>query len=219
MEKIPIYFMPGLAAGPEIFENLEFCAKKYTLHYLHWIQPLHVNESISNYAFRMSATIKEKKPVLIGVSFGGVLTQELAQFVKAKKVIIISSIKHHEELPLKYQIAKHSKIYKIFPLKIIENFETYSKYFLGSSLSKKAQLYQKYLSVRNKEYLTWSISAMLNWEQKKPIENIVHIHGTEDPIFPIKNIQNSLEIKGGTHIMILTKAKKISKIIDSILTC
>ena len=23
MTKIPIYFMPGLAAGPEIFENLE----------------------------------------------------------------------------------------------------------------------------------------------------------------------------------------------------
>ena len=30
------------------------------------------------------------------------------------------------DLPYKYKIARHSKIYKIFPLKIIENFEEFS---------------------------------------------------------------------------------------------
>lgn len=219
MEKIPIYFMPGLAAGPEIFENLVFSPEKYTFHYLRWMQPLNIDESISNYAYRLSAKIKEKNPVLIGVSFGGVLVQELAHFVQARRVIIVSSIKSHEELPFKYKIARHTKIYKIFPLKIIENFEDYSKYFLGGTLSKKAALYQKYLSVRNKKYLKWSLFAMIHWKQINPIENIVHIHGTKDPIFPIKNIQNHIEIKEGTHVMILSKAKKISKIIDAILTC
>lgn len=219
MEKIPIYFMPGLAAGPEIFENLELAPEKYTLHYLRWIQPLHPQEHISDYAFRLSAFIKAKKPVLIGVSFGGVLVQEIAKFVHPRKIIIISSIKSHAELPLKYRVAKHTKIYKIFPLKIIENFEDYTKYFVGETLSKKAQLYQKYLSVRNKEYLKWSLFAMLHWEQLQQIENIVHIHGTKDPIFPIQNIPNSIEIKGGTHAIILTKAKIISEIIDTVLTC
>ena len=58
MEKIPIYFMPGLAAGPEIFENLELDSEKYTFHYLRWIPPLSVDENISNYAYRLSASIK-----------------------------------------------------------------------------------------------------------------------------------------------------------------
>lgn len=219
MEKIPIYFMPGLAAGPEIFENLELDSEKYTFHYLRWIQPLSIDENISNYAYRLSASIKEKKPVLIGVSFGGILVQELARFVQPRKVIIISSIKSHAELPFKYKIARHSKIYKIFPLKIIENFEDYTKYFLGGALNKKAVLYQKYLSVRNKKYLKWSLSALIHWKQINPIEDIIHIHGTKDPIFPVKNIQNYIEIKEGTHVIILSKAKKISKIIDAILTC
>ena len=219
MKKIPIYFMPGLAAGPEIFENLELDSEKYTFHYLRWIAPLRVDESISKYACRLSASIKEKNPVLIGVSFGGILVQELAPFVQPRKVIIISSVKSHDELPYKYKIARHSKIYKIFPLKIIENFEDYTKYFLGSALSKKAVLYQKYLSVRNKKYLKWSVSAMIHWKQTNPIENIIHIHGTKDPIFPVKNIQNYIEIKEGTHIIILSKAKKITKIIDTILSC
>lgn len=211
--------MPGLAAGPEIFENLELDLEKYTLHYLKWIKPLALEEDIDNYACRLSDEIKEKNPVLVGVSFGGILAQELAKFVHPKKVIIISSVKNQNELPKRFKFAKFTKVYKFFPTKVIENFEDYTVYFLGKSLTKKANLYKKYLSVRGKKYLKWSIYNVIKWEQLRPIENIVHIHGTKDTVFPIKNIKNAIEIKGGTHVMILTKAKKISKIIDEVLTC
>lgn len=211
--------MPGLAAGPEIFENLELDLEKYTLHYLKWIKPLAVEEDIDNYACRLSDEIKEKNPVLVGVSFGGILAQELAKFVNPRKVIIISSVKNQDELPKRFKFAKFTKIYKFFPTKVIENFEDYTVYFLGKSLTKKANLYKRYLSVRNKRYLKWSIYNVIKWQQLKPVEDIVHIHGTEDTVFPIKNIKNAIEIEGGTHVMILTKAKKISKIIDDVLTC
>ena len=77
-------------------------------------------------------------------------------------------------------------------------------------------IYNKYLSVRDPNYLTWSIHHVLNWKQTTPQENIVHIHGGNDHIFPIKNIENCITIENGTHIMILTKAKAISKIISNI---
>jgi esterase/lipase len=218
MKKIPIYFMPGLAAGPEIFKKLALDKEKYTFHYLKWIKPLDVEERIDNYAFRLSAKIKEENPVLVGVSFGGIMVQELAKFLNPRKVIIISSVKSPDELPGRFKFAKSTKIYKLFPIKVIENFEDYTKYFLGKTLKRKADLYKKYLYVRSKESLKWSIYTIIKWEQIKPIENIIHIHGSADTIFPIKNIKNAIEIKEGTHIMILTKAKKISKIIDKILT-
>jgi esterase/lipase len=218
MKKIPIYFMPGLAAGPEIFKKLVLDKEKYTFHYLKWIKPLDVEERIDNYAFRLSAKIKEENPVLVGVSFGGIMVQELAKFLNPRKVIIISSVKSPNELPERFKFAKFTKIYKLFPIKVIENFEDYTKYFLGKTLKKKADLYKKYLYVRSKESLKWSIYTIIKWEQIKPIENIIHIHGSADTVFPIKNIKNAIEIKEGTHIMILTKAKKISKIIDKILT-
>ena len=218
MKKIPIYFMPGLAAGPEIFTNLELDEEKFTLHYLKWINPVSVAEKIDKYAFRLSKEIKEESPILIGVSFGGIMVQELAKFVNPKKVIIISSVKSPNELPGRFKFAKFTRIYKLFPIKIIENFEDYTKYFLGKSLKKKANLYKKYLYVRSKESLKWSIYTIIKWEQIKPIESIVHIHGDADMVFPIKNIENAIEIKNGTHAMILTKAKEISKIIDTVLT-
>jgi esterase/lipase len=218
MKKIPIYFMPGLAAGPEIFTNLELDEEKFTLHYLKWINPVSVAEKIDKYAFRLSKEIKEESPILIGVSFGGIMVQELAKFVHPKKVIIISSVKSPNELPGRFKFAKFTRIYKLFPIKIIENFEDYTKYFLGKSLKKKANLYKKYLYVRSKESLKWSIYTIIKWEQIKPTENIIHIHGDADMVFPIKNIENAIKIKNGTHAMILTKAKEISKIIDTVLT-
>ena len=218
MKKIPIYFMPGLAAGPEIFKKLTLNKEKYTFHYLKWIKPLDVEEKIDNYALRLSAKITEENPVLVGVSFGGIMVQELAKFLNPRKVIIISSVKSPDELPQRFRFAKFTKIYKLFPIKVIENFEDYTKYFLGKTLKKKADLYKKYLYVRSKESLKWSIYNIIKWEQIKPIENIIHIHGSADTVFPIKNIKNAIEIKEGTHIMILTKAKKISKIIDKVLT-
>ncbi|MDA9234531.1 hypothetical protein N9R11_03825 [Polaribacter sp.] len=48
MSKIPIYFIPGLAAGPEIFENLSLPNSVYDLHYLQWKMPLDQEETIAN---------------------------------------------------------------------------------------------------------------------------------------------------------------------------
>ena len=219
MSKIPIYFVPGLAAGPEIFEKLELDENKYELHYLRWKRPVALEEDIDNYACRLSDEIKHENPILIGVSFGGIMVQEMAKFVKPRKVIIISSVKNQGELPKKFKMAKFTKIYKLFPTKVISNFEDYAQYFLGKSLKKRAKIYKKYLSVRSEKYLKWSIYNVLKWEQINPLKDVVHIHGDKDHVFPLKHINNPIIIKGGTHIMILTKAKKISKIIDEVLSC
>lgn len=219
MKKTPIYFVPGLAAGPEIFENLDLPEDKYELHYLEWKTPLALEETIANYAMRMSDDVTDKNPVLVGVSFGGIMVQEMSKYIDAKKIIIISSVKHHNELPKRFQMVKFTKAYKLFPSKVVSNFEDYAQYFLGKSLKKRADIYKKYLSVRNQLYLNWSIRNVIKWEQDVKNNDVVHIHGTKDKVFPINNIKNCINIEGANHVMIITKAKKISKIIDKILTC
>jgi len=218
MTKIPIYFMPGLGAGPEIFDNLDLSSEIYDLFYLKWKQPLSLEESLEDYTKRMSKNIHHKNPVLIGVSFGGIIMQELSKIINSKKVIIISSIKTKNELPLTYNTLTKSKLYKLFPTKIVSNIENYSKFFIGSTLKKKAKIYKKYFSVRDQNYIKWSIHAVLHWQHDNILTNIIHIHGTKDAVFPITNISQVIKIEGGTHAMILTKAKKISKIIHKTLT-
>lgn len=214
MKKTPIYFVPGLAAGPEIFENLELSEDKYDINYLSWKEPLASEETITNYAMRMCDDIKHEKPVLVGVSFGGIMVQEMSQFIETKKVIIISSVKSRKELPKRFQMAKFTKAYKLFPSKIVSNFESYTQYFLGKSLKKRADIYKKYLSVRSEIYLNWAVTNIVKWENKFTPENLLHIHGTKDNVFPLEKIKNCIQIEKGTHVMILTKAKKITTIIN-----
>lgn len=218
MPKTQIYCMPGLGASVKIFEYISLPKDRFDIHLLEWKIPLSLNESLEDYAKRMCEDITHETPILLGVSFGGILVQEMAKIMNAQEIIIISSIKSHHELPNRLKVIRDTRAYKLFPAKIAENLDEYTKYFLGDFLKKKAELYKMYLSVRNAEYMKWAIYNVLHWKQENPPENILHIHGTEDPVFPHKHIKNFIPIESGKHEMILMKAKTISEIIRNHLT-
>jgi alpha/beta superfamily hydrolase len=207
MNKIPVYFMPGLAAGPSIFENIKLPEEQFEMYFLEWFLPIE-NESIESYALRMTQKITHDNPVLIGVSFGGVLVQEMAKIIQTDKVIIISSVKTNKEFPSRFKIARNTKAYKLIPTQLLADIEKLVKYAFGDNIvAKRLKLYEKYLSVRDKHYLDWAIETILCWKQKEINENVIHIHGDADEVFPIKHIRKCIVVKGGTHIMILNKFK------------
>ena len=213
MTKKHIYFFPGLGAGTKIFEYISLPEDRFEVHLLEWKIPISFEESIEDYAKRMCEDVQHKNPILLGVSFGGILVQEMSKLIPVEKVIIISSIKSSDEFPNRLKLIQTTKAYKLFPAKIAENLEAYTKYFLGDFLKKRAELYKMYLSVRNADYMKWAIHHVLHWHQKEALKNIIHIHGTEDHVFPIKHIKDVIPIEKGTHTMILLKAKTISQII------
>ena len=215
--KTHIYFVPGLAASTEIFEYLELPPERFGIHYLDWLIPESQNESISNYAKRMCNRISHPDPVLIGVSFGGIMVQEMSKIIKNKKTVIISSVKSKNELPKRFRVAKATKAYKLFPTKAVTNLEKFAHYAFGDSIKKRVNLYRKYLSMRDKNYLPWAIYNVLHWQQEEPLPNIIHIHGNKDGVFPIKHIKDSIVIEGGTHVMILNKAQQISKLLVAVI--
>ena len=203
---IHVYLMPGMAANSTIFEHIQLPEDRFKIHLLEWIIPTK-GESITSYAKRMCSKIEHENPVLIGVSFGGLIVQEMSKHIKSKKLIIISSVKSKNELPQKMRIAKITKAYKILPTKFVSNFEAFAKYAFGETVKKRVKLYEKYLSVSDATYLDWAIKNMVCWEQDEIISGIIHIHGDKDPVFPIKNISDCIVVKGGTHIMIINKYK------------
>ena len=206
INKIHVYLMPGMAANAGIFEYIKLSEDRFQIHLLEWVIPT-MAESIASYAMRMTLKIEHSNPVLIGVSFGGVIVQEMAKQISCRKLIIISSVKSKAELPRKMRIAKITRAYKLLPTQFVSDFEAFANYAFGDTIKKRVNLYKKYLSVSDKKYLDWAIHNMVCWEQEKGIPNIIHIHGDKDPVFPIKNISNSIVVKGGTHIMIINKYK------------
>lgn len=214
-----LYFVPGLSASPKIFEFIQLPKDQYQVHFLEWLMPLSVDESIENYALRMVQLVTEEPAVLVGVSFGGIVVQEMSKHLRVRKIILISSVKCRAELPKRLKVLYNSKAYKLFPAKAIKNVEGFFMYTFGDFAKNRIDMYKKYLTVRNEKYLMWAIYNVLSWEQLIPQENILHIHGTSDSMFPIKHIKKCIPIKNGTHVMILNKAKTISNIIIKHLEC
>jgi len=209
--------MPGLAASSKIFEFINFTDDRFVLHYLEWLEPVSKNETIVEYAHRYLELIRHQLPVLIGVSFGGVLVQEISRLIEVRKVIIISSIRNEKELPKRIKYLRKTGAYRLFPSKRLSQIDDFSKYNFHPHLKKKGELYNKYMRVRNEKYLNWAIHNMLYWKNKSSELDLIQIHGTRDEIFPIKYIEDCVPVEGGTHAMIIVKAKKISVIIENLL--
>ncbi|GAA4281131.1 alpha/beta hydrolase [Gaetbulibacter aestuarii] len=203
-ELIHVYLMPGMAASPKIFQYIDLPKKQFEIHLLEWMIPT-VNESLKDYAKRMSKHIKHDDIVLLGVSFGGVLVQEMLPFVSVKKLIIVSSVKCTEEIPPHMILAKNTKAYKLLPTQLASNVDVLAKYAIGKGVKKRLELYKTYLTVSDHKYLSWAIEKMVNWEHHSIIPGIIHIHGDRDSVFPMRYIGECYTIEGGTHTMILNK--------------
>lgn len=216
MSKIPVYFMPGLAASPAIFERIKLDESIFEICLLEWEIP-QPKESLSDYALRISKNIKHKNPVLIGVSFGGILVQEIAKHIEARKVIIISSVRSNAEFPRRMKIGKTTKAYKLIPMKLILNIENLAKYSFGEKVNKRIKLYEKFLAVRDLKYLQWAVESVILWDRNEIDPKVIHIHGDHDDVFPIKYINSCIVVKGGTHIMILNKYKWLNENLPSII--
>ncbi len=216
MSKIPVYFMPGLAASSAIFERIKLDESVFETYMLEWEIP-QPKESLSDYAVRIAKNIKHENPVLIGVSFGGILVQEISKHIKARKIIIISSVRSNVEFPRRMKIGKKTKAYKLIPMKLILNIENLAKYSFGEKVNKRIKLYEKFLAVRDLNYLQWAVESVILWDRDKVDENVIHIHGDQDDVFPIKYIDKCIVVKGGTHIMILNKYKWLNENLPSII--
>ena len=208
--------MPGLAASSMVFENIKLDDKKYSLHRIDWIQPKK-NESIKTYCVRLSKKIKHKNPILLGVSFGGIIAQELDKIIKVKKLIIVSSVKSHKEYPILYKIARDYQLNNALPFGMFDNFIKFSLKLNINKLYKRIDLAERYLTERNEIYLEWAVWSLLNWKQEKYRQDLIHIHGDKDKVFPIENISKCIKIKGGRHEMIILKAKWFNENLPSLI--
>ena len=212
-----IYMMPGLAANSRIFENIKIPNPRYQLHRIDWIRPK-LNEDLKNYCKRLSRKIKHKNVILLGVSFGGIIVQELSKIVETKKIIIVSSVKSHKEFPKLFQFAKDYDLDKPIPYSLFDSLIKNSVKLKLNKFYKRIDLAEKYLTEREEYYLKWAVDNLLRWENDTVNPNLVHIHGTKDKIFPIKNIDNCIKVEGGNHEMIIIRAKWFNENLEKIIS-
>jgi pimeloyl-ACP methyl ester carboxylesterase len=209
-----IYCISGFGADERVFSKLNFNYNE--VHFIPWIDPLK-SEPIEAYAKRMSEAIRHPHPVLFGLSFGGIMCIEIAKIIATSAVIIISSIKTFHEMPMWMRLTGKLQLDKILPLKTSRFIEPIENYNLGIENNDELKLVTEYRRTIGQEYTNWAAHQVVNWQNEWIPQNIYHIHGGKDHIFPIKNIKADYVIADGGHFMIMNRAEKVNSIIRDIL--
>lgn len=210
-----VYFISGLAADSRIFKHIQLPAGHQAV-YLEWIPP-QKNESLEAYSIRLGEQIVPNEPfMIVGVSMGGMVANEIARVYRATSVVIISSIPSADQLPDFLRFAGRLHIHKFLPPSVFKSASVMKRFFSGETPEDKKILIQV-IRDSDPEIIRWSINAILNWKNNTAPNNVVHIHGTKDELFPIGRLNPTHIIEGGRHMMILGKSQEINQIINNLL--
>lgn len=208
--------MPGMAASSDIFEHINLPSDQFQIHLLSWKMPVK-HESLQDYTRRMLKEITHKNPVLIGVSFGGIIVQEMAKLISYKRLILISTVKSRYELPKRMRFAKKTGLYRFLPTGLAGYVTKLDKFPIGKFAQKRIEMYKRYMTMENKGYLDWALKQVVCWQQEEPIKDCIHIQGDKDIVFPIRYIDGCIVVPNGTHVMIINRFRWFNEHLPSLI--
>lgn len=208
--KKEIYLFSGLGADERVFQHLDL--SNFSATFIKWITP-EQGETIENYASRLLKQITSPKPVLIGLSFGGLVATEVAKQIDTTKVILIASAKTAKEIPFYYRMIGFLNLHRLLPTKLLKASNFITNWFFGATLPSDQQLLKQILIDTDPTFLKWAIEKVVKWKNKTLISNVFHIHGTCDKVLPFYFVKCNSVIKNGGHLMTLNKPDEITTIL------
>jgi hypothetical protein len=212
LKKITLYVFSGLGTDERIFRNIHF-PESCEVHFVGWKKPLQ-KETFDKYTDRLLEEFNFSNPIiLIGLSFGGIVAQEIAKKINPLQTIIISSISNHKEIPWYFRLYGNLKLYAITPFGFLKFANKSVNWIFGAKRNDDKKLMAEIIRDSNTSLLKWSVKQLLSWKSEKNPDNFYHIHGDNDKLLPLKNKNVNVVIKGGTHLMIYNRAEEIETIL------
>lgn len=204
-----VYLLPGVGCDARLFHRLELdglAAKK-----LEWPR-FGPNETLASIAETLAAQVNITEPhVLVGVSMGGMVAQELAMFTNPRKVILISSWTGPHEWNALARINARLGLHRVirdwsvraaWPVKRLIDRRERSIDVLLFDMARKQGASQ----------LRRGTAAIMRWKGSRWQGTTVRIHGDKDIVTPLRFPVDHL-VKGGQHVMVLTRPKEVSRLL------
>ncbi len=210
-----IVLFPGLGADEKLFDPYDFEGKK--IFFIKFLPPQE-NETFHEYCLRIASTIpKDDDLIFIGVSFGGLMAQEISKMIAVKKIILISSIKSDKEQPRYFSWVKFFPWYRAIPASPLKKIGVLLSTVLTRRSKKERSIFLSFVKEADARVIRFGIIATLNWSQQQQLPNVIHIHGSRDMVFPIKRVKPDYVIRGGSHFMIIRRAEEINALLSRLL--
>lgn len=211
-----VYFISGLGADERVFQKLKL-PPRFIVAHIKWPVILK-EETLESYALKIAEQINTKEPfIILGLSFGGMMAVELSKHIHPEKIILLSSISVYTEMPLLYRIAGKLGIIHIIPSFLLNKIYPFTYWFFGTDNKEEKKMLKQIIHDTDPLFLKWALREIINWQNIKRPENIVHIHGSADKVFPVRNVDADIIVNGGGHFMVYDKAEELNEILEDVL--
>ena len=216
LSKTNIYLIPGQGSDYRLFQDLKFDSS-FSINHIKYSVP-GKNATMHEFAIELSTQIDTSKPfILIGVSIGGMLATEMSTFLNPVQTIIISSAKSRKELPFQYRFQKVIPIYKLVPKGLMKFGAKVLQPIVEPDRKTNKETFQAMLIDKDPLFLKRTVKIIIRRDRTLAPVGIIHIHGIKDNTLPYRNIECENPVSNGSHMMTLTRAKEIYRLLDGIL--
>ena len=209
-----IYLLPGVGCDERLFDRLSL--EGLDVVKLNW-PAFSPDSTLASIAADLRDRVNAGQPhVLVGVSMGGMVAQELALLTKPMKVVLISSWTGPQEWPWLVRVNRRLHLHRFirawsvrlaWPLKRLIDRRERSIDRLLFDMARKQGAVQ----------LRRGTEAIMRWPGSSWTGPVVRIHGDRDIVTPLRFPADHL-VKGGQHVMVLTRAGEISRILRAVIT-
>ena len=210
-----VHFISGLGADKRAFQflDLSFCNPVF----VEWIPP-HKNETISSYANRLKEQIPDIEPVIVGLSFGGMVAIEIAKQYPVKKLILLSSAKLEKEIPFYLRSMRYLPLHKVVSPSLLRSANQFAYRLMRIAQREDKIIFRQMFREADDSFVSWAVNQIIHWKNTQVIPDTYHIHGTADIMLPFRFIKADHIVKGGKHLMLMSQAADISKLLKEIIS-
>lgn len=215
MEKPGCYIFSGLGADERVFDRIDF--GDFSPVFIPW-EPVDPDQSFESYIRQLSKHIHSENPILIGISFGGIVAQEISTLFGNCPVLIISSVQTRSELTPFMRFSGKIGLHCLIPMKRVLKNKRINHWLFGTKTESEKKLLNQILADSDPVFTKWAIRQITLWKRTERIPaNLLHIHGDADRIFKISNVHPDYIIPGGTHFMTVSQHEETGKAIQDAL--
>jgi pimeloyl-ACP methyl ester carboxylesterase len=215
IDQTTLLLFPGLGVDARVFEPQR--RLPFRLEFAQWIEPESADETLSHYAQRMAGAIGPRTGLYVGgISLGAMVALEAARLLDVRGVFLIGGCTSHRQISPLFRTllatAARMPVRSIRPSLLLAPMALKLFERLGRE---HVSLMTRMLREHSATQTRWSCRAILQWECcAVPPQVPVHaIHGQDDEVIPLKNVQVDCAVPHGRHLINLAHADAVNRFI------
>ena len=210
-----VYLLPGIATDHHLFDRLDLGGLDVVK--LDWPR-FRRGTTLEEIAKDMAQQVDRDEPhILVGVSMGGMVAQELALITNPAKVILISTWTGPQEWPRFVRFGAAIGVQRVITATAMKAGWPVKRFLTGQD-GRTAQVLRDMALREGPEQIRRGLTAIFRWRGSRWKGPIVRIHGDKDRLMPIQQIKPDHVVRGGAHAMVYCHANAVSAALRAALT-